>query len=76
MMPQHTNCRICDAQLPESFLDLGSMPLANSFLRSPSEFAGEARYPLAVAGCADCGLAQLSYVVPAEQLHRDYIYHF
>ena len=73
-MPQHTHCRICQTALPEPFLDLGNMPLANSFLKAPSEFAGEAAYPLAVAGCPTCSLVQLTYVVPAEQLYRDYIY--
>jgi hypothetical protein len=73
-MPAHTNCRICRHPLPEPFLDLGATPLANSFLASPDGFADEASYPLAVAGCAKCGLVQLNYVVPAEQLFRDYIY--
>jgi SAM-dependent methyltransferase len=50
------------------------MPLANSFLTTPAEFDSEATYPLAVAGCPACGLVQLNYVVPAEQLYRDYIY--
>lgn len=48
------------------------MPLANSFLSSRAET--EARYPLAVTGCEGCGLVQLTYVVPAEALYRDYIY--
>lgn len=73
-MPAHTHCRICGERLPDPFLDLGSMPLANSFMAGPQEFAAEARYPLAVAGCATCGLLQLDYVVPAEQLYRNYIY--
>jgi novobiocin biosynthesis protein NovU/D-mycarose 3-C-methyltransferase len=50
------------------------MPLANSFLRSREAAANEPRFPLAVAACPDCGLAQLMYVVPAEILYRDYIY--
>lgn len=73
-MPAHTHCRICRQALPEPFLDLGEMPLANSFLSAPAEFAAERSYPLAVSGCANCGLVQLTYVVPAEQLYRDYIY--
>ncbi len=73
-MSAHTHCRICGERLPDPFLDLGQMPLANSFLSGPSEFAAEARYPLAVAGCTSCGLMQLNYVVPAEQLYRNYIY--
>jgi novobiocin biosynthesis protein NovU/D-mycarose 3-C-methyltransferase len=73
-MPIHTNCRICQTPLPEPFLDLGEMPLANSFLSRPEDFSSERSYPLAVAGCTTCGLVQLNYVVPAEQLYRDYIY--
>jgi SAM-dependent methyltransferase len=73
-MPAHTHCRICTQRLPEPFLDLGDMPLANSFLSGPEEFAAERAYPLAIACCATCGLVQLTYTVPAEQLYRDYIY--
>ena len=74
MTPNHTHCRICRTKLPEPFLDLGSMPLANSFLRSTEEFRREASYPLAVALCPNCGLVQLNCVVPAEQLYRQYLY--
>jgi len=73
-MPAHTHCRVCGTALPPPFLDLGSMPLANSFLSSRAEAASEARYPLAVTACPDCRFVQLNYVVPAEQLYRDYIY--
>ena len=73
-MPSHTNCRICNTPLPAPFLDFGEMPLANSFLAGPDDFSTERSYPLAVAGCSGCGLVQLNYVVPAEQLYRDYIY--
>src|SRR6267154_5313584 len=73
-MPQHTHCRICKQSLPEPFLDLGNMPLANSFLTGPGQFSAEHAYPLAVAACRTCGLVQLNYVVPPEQLYRDYIY--
>lgn len=73
-MPGHTRCRACETTLPEPFLDLGGMPLANAFLASPDEFAREPSFPLAVAMCPRCGLAQLTFVVPAEQLYRQYWY--
>jgi len=73
-MGKHTTCRICGTGLPPPFLDLGSMPLANSFLQSPAEFRDEPSFPLAVAGCVECELVQLNYVVPAEQLYRHYLY--
>jgi hypothetical protein len=73
-MPFHSHCRICRTELPEPFLDFGKTPLANAFLRSPDDFDREQCFPLAVAACPSCGLVQLNYVVPAEQLYRDYIY--
>ena len=50
------------------------MPLANAFLRSPEEFPSETSYPLAVSLCVRCGLAQLTCVVPPEQMYRQYPY--
>ena len=73
-MPAHTRCRICQAALPAPFIDLGAMPLANSFLASAADAAREPTFPLAVTACPVCGLAQLTYVVPADVLYRDYIY--
>ena len=72
--PARTSCRICDTPLPEPFLDLGPMPLANAFLATPEEGRQEPVYPLAVAACPRCGLVQLTFVVPAEQLYRHYLY--
>ena len=73
-MPARTSCRMCDTPLPEPFLDLGPMPLANAFLATPEEGRQEPVYPLAVAACPRCGLVQLTFVVPAEQLYRHYLY--
>jgi hypothetical protein len=50
------------------------MPLANAFPASPQDFEHESSYPLAVALCPTCGLVQLTFTVPAEQLYRDYVY--
>lgn len=50
------------------------MPLANSFLRSPNEFASESRYPLDVYFCETCFLVQLLDVVNPEILFSNYIY--
>lgn len=55
-------------------LDLGSQPLANSFI-APSAFgAPEARYPLELCRCTKCGHIQLSLTVPPEIMFRDYLY--
>lgn len=71
---RRTACRACDGARLEPFLSLGATPLANSFLRSPGDFAGERSYPLDVYVCQDCWLVQLLDVVDPEILFRDYIY--
>jgi len=56
------------------FLDLGAQPLANAFLRDRSEIADEAKFPLVLHGCTNCGLVQLVDVIDPEVLFRNYIY--
>lgn len=75
--PVHTrrrSCRACGGADLEPFLSLGPTPLANAFLRSPQEFAAEARYPLDVYFCRTCSLVQLLDVIDPEVLFRDYVY--
>jgi SAM-dependent methyltransferase len=75
--PEHrlrTRCRACGGQHFDRFLELGDMPLANSFLAGPEAFSSERRYPLDVYFCRDCSLVQLLDVIDPEVLFRDYIY--
>lgn len=65
-------CRACGAPL-ETVLDLGTMPLANTY-RPVVDPTGEVRYPLVLARCLGCGLAQITETVPPEILFRDYLY--
>jgi SAM-dependent methyltransferase len=67
-------CRACGGTALRRFLSLGPTPLANAFLRSPNQFAAEARYPLDVYYCEVCSLVQLLDVIDPEVLFRDYIY--
>lgn len=67
-------CRACGGTRLETFLPLGSQPLANSFLRGPDEFHGEPRFPLDVTRCHDCSLVQLVDVIDAEVLFGNYLY--
>ena len=69
-----TDCRACGSVKLSKFLELGPQPLANSFLRSESEFRTEERYPLDVYFCEGCALVQLLDVIDPEVLFRDYIY--
>lgn len=56
------------------FLPLGEVALANSFLRDESEFASEARYPLEVYLCLECGMVQLADVIDPGALFSNYLY--
>ncbi len=71
---KRTTCRACSGTNLKMFLGLGPTPLANSFPKSPEEFAGECRYPLDVYFCTDCSLVQLLDVISPEVLFSDYIY--
>ncbi len=69
-----TSCRYCNTPLPEPFLDLGSTPLANSFLKKDELDKDELSCPLRLAWCSQCWLVQLSDVVPPDKMFRNYLY--
>ena len=57
-----------------SILSLGHTPLANALLREDQLDEGEPRWPLELAWCPDCSLAQITETVPPEILFREYAY--
>ncbi|MEK7830773.1 MAG: methyltransferase domain-containing protein, partial [Acidobacteriota bacterium] len=67
-------CRACGEKSLRLFLPLGSQPLANSFLKSPDEFADEQFFPLDTHYCETCSLVQIPDVVDPEVLFRHYLY--
>lgn len=71
---QRTTCRCCEGTELELVLDLGEQPLANAFLRHPSEFAAEQRYPLVLYVCRHCALVQLVDVIDPAVLFSHYLY--
>jgi len=71
---KRTCCRACEGERLTLFLELGPQPLANAFLASAAEFAGEAAYPLDVYFCESCSLVQLLDVIDPEVLFQNYIY--
>ena len=66
-------CRSCGSDV-RSFLDLGSTPLANSFLKEEQLGSAEPSFQLEVGFCQTCTLVQLMHTVPPEQIFRDYVY--
>jgi hypothetical protein len=66
-------CLGCGAPLRRTFIDLGHMPLANSFV-APETAAPDPAYPLHARVCEQCFLVQVEPVVPPEAIFSDYAY--
>ncbi len=68
-------CRSCGSGRLETVLDLGISPLADNLLTKSDLDKPEKRYPLQLAFCQECALAQINYTVPPEELFGgDYPY--
>jgi SAM-dependent methyltransferase len=68
-------CRMCKSTRLYQFLDLGSTPPADGFLKREQLDEPETYFPLKVNLCEGCGLVQLSHVVDPKILYqRDYPY--
>ncbi len=74
-MPEKTPpCRFCRTILKHSFIDLGSTPLANSYVAQDALGRADPVYPLHARLCGKCFLVQVDSVVPAEEIFSDYAY--
>ncbi|GAA3027787.1 class I SAM-dependent methyltransferase [Actinokineospora globicatena] len=75
---QHTrvtpvrSCRVCGADDWHTFLELGRVPLANSFVTDES--VPEEIFPLALMSCRECRLMSLTHVVDEHDLYDHYFY--
>ncbi len=69
-------CRFCDRRLKHSFVDLGSSPLANSYLSAEGLHQMEPFFPLNVYVCKSCYLVQLAVFQSSEEIFSDYAYFF
>jgi predicted TPR repeat methyltransferase len=67
-------CRFCGAPLTAVFVDLGSSPLANSYLEPADLMRAEAFFPLRVYVCGECLLVQLPEEERPEAIFSDYAY--
>ena len=69
------NCRFCHHPLKQELVDLGSSPLANSFLKPVQLIEPEEFFPLKPYVCEECLLVQLpEHKRAAEIFHDDYAY--
>jgi SAM-dependent methyltransferase len=69
-----TTCRLCQAPLTTTFVDLGMSPLCESFLTADQINQMEPYFPLNVLVCSRCWLVQLrEYVKPAD-VFTEYAY--
>lgn len=65
-------CRICGSKNLKLIFSLGRQAPANNLLSAPKEKIKS--YPLTTVQCQHCGLIQLNYVVPKEELFDNYFY--
>lgn len=64
-------CRHCHAELSTTFLDLGSAPPSNAYLRAEQLRAPETWYPLRLLVCGTCRLVQTEDHAGREALFTD-----
>lgn len=68
-------CRFCQMPLADVFLDLGSAPPSNAFLRAQDLNAAELHFPLRLYTCTQCHLVQVDEVQKHDALFsNDYVY--
>ena len=68
------HCRFCKTPLEHTFVNLGSSPPCESFLKEEQLHQGETFYPLHVRVCAKCLLVQIPECLPATEIFDDYAY--
>jgi len=66
-----TDCRICHGVKLEVILKLAPTPIGDEFLLEPRH---QPLHPIDLYQCQDCGLAQLLYEIPPEEIYKDYLY--
>jgi dTDP-4-dehydrorhamnose reductase/SAM-dependent methyltransferase len=69
-----SQCRICGSVTLDRYLDLGSTPLANSYVTRTDLSSPEFREELALQVCTRCGLSQLTRVVHPDLMFKNYLY--
>ncbi len=68
------DCRSCGSPLQRTFVDLGSMPAANSYVDPDAVRSPEPSYPLHARVCDQCLLVQVDHAIAPESIFSDYSY--
>jgi nucleoside-diphosphate-sugar epimerase/SAM-dependent methyltransferase/quercetin dioxygenase-like cupin family protein len=66
------SCRSCKSHNLKPVVSLGKSPLANNLISDKSE--SSEMFPLEMMYCEDCHNCQLSFVVPADKMFKNYLY--
>src|SRR3989338_1363696 len=67
-------CRICRRNNLIKILSLGFMPTPNGYLKKDELSKQELAFPLGVSVCQNCWLLQLTHIIPAEIMFKNYLY--
>jgi SAM-dependent methyltransferase len=67
-------CRLCGSQSDHVLLDLGSLPLANDFVRSPDDDIDRHLEPVVFVMCDQCRLLQLRDLVAPRRMFETYLW--
>ncbi|MHC4308397.1 MAG: class I SAM-dependent methyltransferase [Planctomycetota bacterium] len=70
---RRSDCRFCQSRDMVTMLDFGNVPLAGGFLKE-SDFTEEKFFPLDLNFCNECSLVQVSNVVSAKTMFKNYFY--
>jgi 2-polyprenyl-3-methyl-5-hydroxy-6-metoxy-1,4-benzoquinol methylase len=74
MTTKQNTCRSCGSPLKHTFVELGTSPLANSYLTEEQLQQMEPFYPLHAYVCDACYLVQLNEFESPDQIFGDYAY--
>ncbi|MBF0180653.1 MAG: class I SAM-dependent methyltransferase [Magnetococcales bacterium] len=73
-MHNRVHCRFCDKAVSFEFIDLGTSPISNRFLRPDQQNEMEPHFPLRVYVCDHCFLVQLEMFQTPDNIFTEYVY--
>ena len=67
-------CRFCNCEIKKIFVDLGSSPLSNAFVKNENLNKMEKKFPLKVFLCDNCFLVQIPEFETPDNIFSEYAY--